>query len=135
MNLRLLYFGIVRERLGRREESREIATGATVGDLLDELAASHGIFALGAGSIRIAVNREYVEKDHVLAEGDEVAVIPPVAGGAPTPAGGATIRAGGAPRRAARPRGAADAFGLRLSVSGTCWPFPAARRQGGTRCT
>jgi molybdopterin converting factor subunit 1 len=81
MKLQLLYFGIVRERLGLREESREIKSGATVGDLLGELAASHGIFALGAGSIRIAVNREYVEKDHVLADGDEVAVIPPVAGG------------------------------------------------------
>jgi molybdopterin converting factor subunit 1 len=85
MKLQLLYFGIVRERLGLREESREIASGATVGDLLGELAESHGIFALGAGSIRIAVNREYVEKDHVLADGDEVAVIPPVAGGSSTP--------------------------------------------------
>ncbi len=81
VKLQLLYFGIVRERLGRREESRELATGATVGDLLEDLAASHGIFALGAGVLRVAVNREYVEKDHRLADGDEVAVIPPVAGG------------------------------------------------------
>jgi molybdopterin converting factor subunit 1 len=126
MNLKLLYFGIVRERLGRREESREIASGSTVGDLLGELAASHGIFALGAGSIRIAVNREYVEKDHVLAEGDEVAVIPPVAGGAPTDAGCASPRARGASISAC---GGTDAFGLRLSASSTCSPFPAARGQ------
>jgi molybdopterin converting factor subunit 1 len=84
MKLQLLYFGIVREKLGRREEAREMASGATVGDLLEDLAGTHGIFSLGAGSIRIAVNREYVEKDHVLADGDEVAVIPPVAGGAQT---------------------------------------------------
>jgi molybdopterin converting factor subunit 1 len=81
MQLRLLYFGIVRERLGRRDETREVASGATVGDLLDELSKSDGIFTLGAGSIRVAVNREYVEKDHSLADGDEVAIIPPVAGG------------------------------------------------------
>jgi molybdopterin converting factor subunit 1 len=126
MNLRLLYFGIVRERLGRREESREIASGSTVGDLVAELAASHGIFALGAGSIRIAVNREYVENDHVLAEGDEVAVIPPVAGGAPAPGECASTCAGRPSMCAAGARGATDASGLRLSASGACWPFPAA---------
>jgi molybdopterin converting factor subunit 1 len=81
VKLSLLYFGIVREKLGRREETREIHAGATVGDLVSQLAESHGIFALGAGSIRVAVNREYVHNDHVLADGDEVAVIPPVAGG------------------------------------------------------
>ena len=111
MKLQLLYFGIVRERLGLREESREIASGATVGELLDELAASHGIFALGAGSIRIAVNREYVEKDHVLADGDEVAVIPPVAGGSPMRVAGDS---------------SAGVAGS-LSPALTCWPFPAAR--------
>jgi len=81
LKLRLLYFGIVREKLGRREEVRECKSGATVEELLVELAASHDIFALGAGSLRIAVNREYVFNDHVLADDDEVAVIPPVAGG------------------------------------------------------
>ena len=87
MKLRLLYFGIVREKLGHREETRECRDGTTVGSLLAELAAAHGIFALGAGSLRVAVNREYVDKDHVLADDDEVAVIPPVAGGCPGPRG------------------------------------------------
>jgi molybdopterin converting factor subunit 1 len=81
MKLHLLYFGIVRERLGRRSEQREIAGGTTVAGLLAELARDHGIFSLGAGVLRIAVNREYVDDTHVLADGDEVAVIPPVAGG------------------------------------------------------
>jgi len=81
VTLRLLYFGIVRERLGRREESRSCADGMTVGQLKAELGRTEDIFALGAGSLRIAVNREYVGDAHVLADGDEVAVIPPVAGG------------------------------------------------------
>lgn len=81
MKLRLLYFGIVREKLGRREEVRETRDAITVGDLLAELAERDGIFAIGAGSIRIAVNREYAANDYVLADNDEVAVIPPVAGG------------------------------------------------------
>lgn len=81
MTLNLLYFGLVREKLGRREEVREVRTGLTVGGLLEELAASHSLFALGAGVLRVAVNREYVDADHRLHDGDEVAVIPPVAGG------------------------------------------------------
>lgn len=81
MKLRVLYFGIVRERLGRRAEEVEAPDGATVGTLLGILAGRAGIFALGAGSIRIAVNRSYVDDGHPLADGDEVAVIPPVAGG------------------------------------------------------
>ncbi len=81
MKLRLLYFGIVRERLGRRDEERELAQGETVGGLLADLARSHDLFGLGAGVLRVAVNREYVGEDHVLGDGDEVAIIPPVAGG------------------------------------------------------
>ncbi|HEY2775254.1 MAG TPA: molybdopterin converting factor subunit 1 [Candidatus Binatia bacterium] len=83
MNLHLLYFGIVREKLGRTREERRVADGITVAELMTELAGDHGIFALGAGSLRVAVNREYVGDSHVLADQDEVAVIPPVAGGAP----------------------------------------------------
>ncbi|HYB98274.1 MAG TPA: molybdopterin converting factor subunit 1 [Candidatus Limnocylindrales bacterium] len=82
MKLRVLYFGIVRERLGRRVEDVECDAGSTVGDLLGLLASRHDIFALGAGSIRVAVNREYVDPAHALADSDEVAIIPPVAGGA-----------------------------------------------------
>lgn len=90
MQVRLLYFGIVRERLGKRGESHDCREGLTVGGLLQELSASHGLFALGAGVLRVAVNREYVDEDHRLSDGDEVAVIPPVAGGvagAATPGG------------------------------------------------
>jgi molybdopterin converting factor subunit 1 len=81
VKLHLRYFGIVRERLGRREEILDAAAGTTVGELLVRLARTHDIFALGAGSLRVAVNREYVDDEHPLNDGDEVAVIPPVAGG------------------------------------------------------
>jgi MoaE-MoaD fusion protein len=77
----MLYFGIVRERLGRREETRDVPDGTTVGQLLSALEQSDGLFSLGAGSIRVAVNREYVEVTRALGDGDEVALIPPVAGG------------------------------------------------------
>lgn len=81
MKLRVLYFGIVRERLGRGREDLECDAGTTVGGLLERLARDHDIFALGAGTLRVAVNRDYVGAEHVLADADEVAIIPPVAGG------------------------------------------------------
>ena len=81
MKLRVLYFGIVRERLGRSGEDLQCEAGTDVAGLLARLAQRHDIFALGAGSIRVAVNREYVDAAHALADGDEVAIIPPVAGG------------------------------------------------------
>jgi len=81
MKLRVLYFGIVRERLGRREETCECSDGTTVGQFIAGLAAADGILALGVGSLRVAVNREYVGDGQLLADGDEVAIIPPVAGG------------------------------------------------------
>jgi molybdopterin converting factor subunit 1 len=81
VRLHVLYFGLVRERLGRRTEELECEAGTTVSRLLELLAGRHDIFSLGAGSIRVAVNREYVDGSHVLSDADEVAIIPPVAGG------------------------------------------------------
>jgi molybdopterin synthase catalytic subunit len=78
-----LYFGIVRERLGMREENVELAHGATVEDLLTELSARHREFGEGAGALRVAVDEEYVETSRTLSEDAEVAIIPPVSGGAP----------------------------------------------------
>ncbi len=81
MNLDMHYFGIVREKLGLRRERLELPEGASVAELLETLAGRHDIFSLGAGSLRVAVNQEYVDSKHILAYGDEVAVIPPVSGG------------------------------------------------------
>ena len=81
MRVSVLYFGIVRERLGCGEDSMELPDGACVRDLLTELEGRHGSLKTGVDSLRIAVNREYVDSNHPLSENDEVAVIPPVSGG------------------------------------------------------
>ncbi len=81
MRLRVLFFGILRERLGRREDAIELPEGARVADLMAELAGRHDVFQLGAGSLRVAVNQDYVDDEHVLRDGDEAAIIPPVSGG------------------------------------------------------
>jgi molybdopterin converting factor subunit 1 len=81
MKINVLYFGIVRERLGRSEETVELGEGATVDGLLIELSARYEDIAAGAGSVRVAVNREYMDGSFPLSDGDEAAIIPPVSGG------------------------------------------------------
>jgi molybdopterin converting factor subunit 1 len=70
-------FAGLRERAGTAARELELSDGASVGDVW-------GALNLGEepGGLLWAVNQEYVEKDRELAEADEVAVIPPVSGGA-----------------------------------------------------
>lgn len=76
----VLLFAAHAERLGRSELPVELPAGATVRDLrrrLDE--AGHA--ALLAGEVRVAVNQALADDGCPLHAGDEVALIPPVAGG------------------------------------------------------
>jgi molybdopterin converting factor subunit 1 len=82
MQIQVLYFAVFRERLGTSEEPLEIAAGATVGDAITALAAKHPPIAQLRGRFRVAVNQDFVDDAHVLHDRDEVALIPPVAGGA-----------------------------------------------------
>jgi molybdopterin synthase catalytic subunit len=69
-------FAMLRERAGSDTVQVELSEGATVADLIDELAD-----LIGALPVRAAVNREYSEGGQALTAGDEVALIPPVSGG------------------------------------------------------
>ena len=55
--------------------------GATVTDLISELALEQARFTDLAPSLMISINQAYVERDAELKDGDEVAFIPPVSGG------------------------------------------------------
>jgi MoaE-MoaD fusion protein len=77
MRVRVRLFAGVRERAGRDEIELELPEGARVADALAQL--EH--LAPGV-SLVLAVNREYADPDVVLAPGDELAVVPPVSGGA-----------------------------------------------------
>jgi molybdopterin synthase catalytic subunit len=77
MKVAVKLFAALREQAGARERALELADGASVDDVWP---------ALGLGDEPIglvyAVNRSYVERGTSLADGDEVALIPPVSGGA-----------------------------------------------------
>ena len=76
-------FAVLRDRAGRDSVTVEVDEPATVADLLEAAARQPGLNELLPDlPVRAAVNREYVADDTVLSAGDEVALIPPVSGGA-----------------------------------------------------
>lgn len=82
MRVTLLAFGILRDLLPNAAGAVELPAGASVQDLLDRCRALAPDHASLWSSIAVAVNREYVPATRLLAEGDEVALLPPVSGGA-----------------------------------------------------
>jgi molybdopterin converting factor subunit 1 len=70
-------FAALRERAGTGERRLELAEGATAADVWAALQLGDE-----PRGLLYAVNKEYAERDRPLAEGDEVALIPPVSGGA-----------------------------------------------------
>jgi molybdopterin synthase catalytic subunit len=77
MEVRVRLFASLRERVGSDELVLELPEGARVADALDRLrSVTDGVPAV------MAVNREYADLGAALHEGDEVALIPPVSGGA-----------------------------------------------------
>lgn len=85
MRIQVLYFAFFRERLGQQEQVIELADGATVATALDALGGEHEIIAAMRGRFRAAVNQEMVDETQALCDGDELALIPPVAGGSALP--------------------------------------------------
>lgn len=81
MKIRILFFAAYRELLGRGDLTLEIAPGSTVTDLLQELWARGGAYERMPAAPVVAVNRDFASIDAPLQDGDEVAFIPPVAGG------------------------------------------------------
>jgi molybdopterin synthase catalytic subunit len=75
-------FGAVREAVGDKELRVELPEGASVADLRRLLAGHHPVFERFGERLACSVNLEVVPADTRLADGDEVAFLPPVAGGA-----------------------------------------------------
>ncbi|MBA2275629.1 MAG: molybdenum cofactor biosynthesis protein MoaE [Chloroflexi bacterium] len=80
MTIRL--FAMQRAAVGWRQRSLEMAPGATVSDAWRQLLAENPVLEAGREHVRFARNAVYADPNEALQEGDEVAVIPPVSGGA-----------------------------------------------------
>ena len=81
MRVRVLYFAAARERAGTAREELELPPG-DVKALLEALSARHPALAPLLPHLRVAVNQGFVALDAPVPDGAEVALIPPVAGGA-----------------------------------------------------
>jgi len=74
-------FGAVREAIGEKELSVALPVGARVRDLLALLARDHEVIGRFGERLATSVNLEVVPVETLLGDGDEVALLPPVAGG------------------------------------------------------
>jgi MoaE-MoaD fusion protein len=91
MQVRVLFFGVLKDLLSSGGETVTLADGVTVADLTEQLrngtsthraeSAEHPVW----GALAVAVNREYANRAAVLHDGDEVALLPPVSGGTVDP--------------------------------------------------
>jgi molybdopterin synthase catalytic subunit len=83
MTVSVRLFAILRERAGRDSIEIELAEGATVAEALTALTGAAPLAELLERlPVQMAVNRTYAEPETRLAAGDELALIPPISGGA-----------------------------------------------------
>ncbi len=81
MMITVKLFAIIRDKVGSDSVKIELPECASVAVLLETLILTYPQLTDWKEVVRIAVNREYVDKNHIMKPGDEVAVIPPVSGG------------------------------------------------------
>ena len=82
MRVRARLFAVQRELAGTREVALELVPGATIDDAWAALVERFPVLAPGRDFLRFARNGDYADASTALADGDEVAFIPPVSGGA-----------------------------------------------------
>src|SRR5947199_8196237 len=82
MRVTVLYFAAARERAGTSRETFELASNALARDALEKACAAHPALGAVADKLRLAVDEEFSAADRPLRDGAEVALIPPVSGGA-----------------------------------------------------
>jgi MoaE-MoaD fusion protein len=81
MQVQVLFFGILKDLVGRAEESLELPEGATVADVLDHYESRIPKIREVLPSVALSVNQHYAGPGAVLGPNDEVGLLPPVSGG------------------------------------------------------
>lgn len=87
MRVQVLFFGQLKEWLGREAETLTLPQPASVQQVLEHYAQAAPQMRALLPALAVAVNQVFAAASHPLNEGDEVALLPPVSGGAPEPIG------------------------------------------------
>ena len=82
MRVRVLFFGILREMVGKSIDQIDLPEGASVRDAIARYELQIPRLKESLSSLALAVNQQYAGPDTKLSAGDEVALLPPVSGGA-----------------------------------------------------
>jgi molybdopterin converting factor subunit 1 len=80
MKIKLLFFGITTDLVGKNSIDFNIEEQATIAKLKEALISKFSELK-NINEFAIAVNEEYADDDLIIANGDVVAIIPPVSGG------------------------------------------------------
>jgi molybdopterin converting factor subunit 1 len=93
VRIRVLFFGIVREIVGLREEAIEVPGGSRLQDVFAAYAQRFPKLGEASASIVLALNQQFAPSAAAVNDGDEIAFLPPVSGGTSTnaPAGDARL--------------------------------------------
>lgn len=81
MRVKVLFFGQLKDITTRSDDSLELQEGATLKDIFEHYAAQYPRLNALRSNIVIACNHHFAEVSTVVADGDEVALLPPVSGG------------------------------------------------------
>ena len=81
MKVRLLFFAVLRDIAGSDERELSLEDGATAAEVWQTLRRTYAKLADYTQPPMVAINEAYATPDSVLRDGDELAFIPPVAGG------------------------------------------------------
>ncbi len=81
MKIKLLFFAVLRDITGKNEDVLEFPDGTRAADVWQRLRDEHAALRGYIQPPMIAVNESYVRAEELLHDGDELAFIPPVAGG------------------------------------------------------
>jgi len=85
MQVRILFFGVLKDLTGRGSDLLSLPEHSTLGDVFIHYEESAPRLGELAASIAISINQEFASPDSQLKEGDEIAFLPPVSGGLTDP--------------------------------------------------
>jgi len=92
MQIRVLFFGVLKDLAGKASDSLSLPENATLGDVLSHYERIIPRLKETASSLAMSVNQEYAGPSTRLRPGDEVALLPPVSGGSETSPRAAIVR-------------------------------------------